>query len=63
MLDRDERAKEIAAVLRSRVARVKEIAMRLPTIRVFALDWSDPPFVGRPLGAGHGRGRRAASTC
>ena len=33
---------------RPRVARVKEIATRLPTIRVFCLDWSDPPFV-----AGH----------
>jgi iron complex transport system substrate-binding protein len=28
------------------VARVKEIALRLPTIRVFALEWSDPPFAG-----------------
>jgi iron complex transport system substrate-binding protein len=25
---------------------VKEIATRLPTIRVFALEWSDPPFAG-----------------
>ena len=31
MLDRADRAKEIAGLLRSRVARVKEIAMRLPT--------------------------------
>ena len=48
MLDRADRAKEITGLLRSRVARVKEIAMRLPTLQVFALDWSDPPFV-----AGH----------
>jgi iron complex transport system substrate-binding protein len=48
LLDRADRGAEIASLLRSRVARVKEIAMRLPTIRVFSLDWSDPPFV-----AGH----------
>ncbi len=48
LLDRTERATEIASLLRSRVARVKEIATRLPTLRVFCLDWSDPPFV-----AGH----------
>jgi iron complex transport system substrate-binding protein len=47
-LGRADRAEELANLLRSRVARVKEIAKRLPTIRVFALDWSDPPFV-----AGH----------
>ena len=38
MLDRADRAKEITGLLRSRVARVKEIAMRLPTLQVFALD-------------------------
>jgi iron complex transport system substrate-binding protein len=32
MLDRADRAKEITGLLRSRVARVKEIAMRLPTL-------------------------------
>lgn len=48
MLGRGDKGKEIASLLRSRVARVKEIAMRLPTLRVFSLDWSDPPFV-----AGH----------
>ncbi|MGZ5298867.1 MAG: ABC transporter substrate-binding protein, partial [Actinomycetota bacterium] len=48
LLGRADRGEEIASLLRSRVARVKEIAMRLPTIRVFSLDWSDPPFV-----AGH----------
>jgi iron complex transport system substrate-binding protein len=46
LLDREEKGKEIASVLRSRVARVKEIALRLPTIRMFALEWSDPPFAG-----------------
>jgi iron complex transport system substrate-binding protein len=48
LLDREDRAKELTATLRARVARVKEIALRLPTIRVFCLDWSDPPFA-----AGH----------
>ena len=48
VLDREEIGRELAEVLRARVARVKAIAARLPTIGVFALDWSDPPFV-----AGH----------
>ena len=46
LLDRAAKAAEIASMLRARVARVKEIALRLPTIRMFALDWSDPPFAG-----------------
>jgi iron complex transport system substrate-binding protein len=46
ILDRADEAKRIAALLRARIARVKEIATRLPTIRVFALEWSDPPFAG-----------------
>jgi iron complex transport system substrate-binding protein len=46
ILDRSDEAKAIAALLRARIARVKEIAVRLPTIRVFALEWSDPPFAG-----------------
>ena len=46
MLDRAAKADELASLLRSRVARVKEIALRLPTIRVFTLEWSDPPFAG-----------------
>jgi iron complex transport system substrate-binding protein len=46
MLDRAAKGDELASMLRSRVARVKEIALRLPTIRVFALEWSDPPFAG-----------------
>ena len=46
LLDRAAKADEIASLLRSRVARVKEIALRLPTIRMFALEWSDPPFAG-----------------
>ena len=48
LLDRTEEAATITSTLRARIARVKEVAMRVPTIRVFALEWSDPPFV-----AGH----------
>ena len=47
-LESEDRAKELAAAMRARIARVKEIALRLPTIRVFCLDWAEPPFV-----AGH----------
>ena len=48
LLDAQQRAKELAATMYARVAHVKEIALRLPTIRVFCLDWSEPAFV-----AGH----------
>jgi iron complex transport system substrate-binding protein len=44
LLDREERGEELMASLRARVARVKETAKRLPTVSVFALEWSDPPF-------------------
>jgi iron complex transport system substrate-binding protein len=47
-LGREERAEELAGLLRARLARVKEIAARLPTIGVFCLEWSNPPFA-----AGH----------
>jgi iron complex transport system substrate-binding protein len=46
ILDRADEGKRIAELLRARIARVKEIATRLPTIRVFALEWSEPPFAG-----------------
>ena len=46
MLDRAEMGKELASLLRSRIARVKQVAARLPAIGVFALEWFDPPFVG-----------------
>ena len=48
LLDREDRAKGLTDTMRARVARVKEIATRLPTIRVCCPEWSDPPFV-----AGH----------
>ena len=44
LLDREKRGEELMTSLRERVARVKETAKRLPTVSVFALEWSDPPF-------------------
>jgi iron complex transport system substrate-binding protein len=48
LLERADEAAELAASLRARIARVKEIAVRLPQLNVFCLEWSDPPFA-----AGH----------
>jgi len=48
LLDREDEAAELTGTLRARVVRVKEIAIRLPTVTVFCLEWSEPPFV-----AGH----------
>ncbi len=48
LLDRADEAAEITSLIRSRIARVKEISTRLPTVRAFCLEWSDPAFV-----AGH----------
>ncbi len=48
VLDRKDRAAEITSLLRARIARVQEISARLPMVRTFCLEWSDPPFV-----AGH----------
>ncbi|MFL5797166.1 MAG: cobalamin-binding protein [Actinomycetota bacterium] len=45
-LGREERAQEVAAGLRARVEAVRRTALRLPSIRVLALEWSDPPFSG-----------------
>ena len=46
ILDREDRAGEIVAGLRERVEAVRRTALRLPSIRVLALEWSDPPFSG-----------------
>jgi iron complex transport system substrate-binding protein len=43
-LDRETRSKELADGLRARVAKVKATAQRVPTLSVFCLEWSDPPF-------------------
>ncbi|MGH2680424.1 MAG: cobalamin-binding protein [Actinomycetota bacterium] len=48
LLERADEAAELTASLRSRVAKVKEVATRLPMLNVFCLEWSDPPFA-----AGH----------
>lgn len=44
LLDRSEQASALTASLRDRVAAVRETAKRVPTVSVFALEWSDPPF-------------------
>jgi len=44
LLDRTEQASTLTASLRERVAAVRETAKRVPTVSVFALEWSDPPF-------------------
>jgi iron complex transport system substrate-binding protein len=48
LLERSEEAAKLTDSLRMRVAKVKEVATRLPMLNVFCLDWSDPPFA-----AGH----------
>jgi iron complex transport system substrate-binding protein len=48
LLERAEEANELTANLRDRIAAVKATAARLPTLNVFCLEWSDPPFA-----AGH----------
>ena len=48
LLERAEPAATITESLRMRVAKVKEVATRLPMLNVFCLEWSDPPFA-----AGH----------
>jgi iron complex transport system substrate-binding protein len=44
LLDRSEKAEALTASLRERIAKVRETAKRVPTVSVFALEWSDPPF-------------------
>ncbi len=44
----EERAAELVADLQARIERVRRAAVRMPTIRVLCLEWSDPPYV-----AGH----------
>jgi iron complex transport system substrate-binding protein len=47
-LGAQDRAATVAAGLRERVAAAKQTATRVPSVSVFALEWSDPPFA-----AGH----------
>jgi iron complex transport system substrate-binding protein len=46
MLEREDRARELADSLRARVDAVRRTSLRLPSIRVLAVEWSDPPFAG-----------------
>ncbi len=48
LLGAADRADEIASALRDRVAKVKQTAMRLPTVNVLCMEWAEPPFA-----AGH----------
>jgi iron complex transport system substrate-binding protein len=46
LLGAEERSTELARTLRQRVDQTRRSALRLPSIRVLALEWTDPPFVG-----------------
>jgi iron complex transport system substrate-binding protein len=46
LLGAEDRGREIATRLRERVAAVRETAKRVPSVSVFCLEWSDPPFSG-----------------
>jgi iron complex transport system substrate-binding protein len=46
LLEAKERAAEIAGSMRERVEQVRRTALRLPSIRTLALEWTDPPFAG-----------------
>jgi len=48
ILDRADRAAVITSTMRDRIEKVRDTAKRVPTVSVFALEWSDPPFA-----AGH----------
>jgi iron complex transport system substrate-binding protein len=48
ILGREDEASRLVESMRERVAKVKRTATRVPTVSVFALEWSDPPFA-----AGH----------
>ncbi|MFL5767121.1 MAG: cobalamin-binding protein [Actinomycetota bacterium] len=46
LLQRQAEADALVDGLRNRIDAVRRTAARLPTIRAFALEWADPPFVG-----------------
>jgi len=48
LLDRADQAAELTSGLRGRIAKVREVAIRLPQLNVFCLEWADPLFA-----AGH----------
>ena len=48
LLAREDESNQLVESMRARIAAVKRTATRVPTVSVFALEWSDPPFA-----AGH----------
>ena len=48
VLDREALGTELSTAMRTRIAKAKETAKRLPDVGVFCLEWWDPPFA-----AGH----------
>lgn len=48
LLDAGDRGRRLADVMRTRVAKAKQTAARLPSIGVVAIDWAEPPSI-----AGH----------
>lgn len=48
LLEATDRAGELASALRQRIAKVRQTAVRLPTVNVLCLEWAEPPFA-----AGH----------
>jgi iron complex transport system substrate-binding protein len=46
LLGAEERAAEVAASMRERIGRIQQTALRVPSIRTLALEWTDPPFAG-----------------
>ena len=48
LLERADEAAKLTSGLRERIAKVREVATRLPQLNVFCLEWADPLFV-----AGH----------
>jgi iron complex transport system substrate-binding protein len=48
LLGAETRAGELVSSLRERVAKVRQTAVRLPTVNVLCLEWAEPPFA-----AGH----------
>ena len=45
-LGREDLAEDLVSSLRSRIEAVRRTALRVPSIRVLPLEWSDPPFAG-----------------
>jgi iron complex transport system substrate-binding protein len=46
LLGAERESDELVAALRERLDAVRRVTERLPSIRTFALEWLDPPFVG-----------------